>query len=51
MAKRRLDVAMTELGLAESRQKAQALIMAGEVYVNGQKQLTPVVELGKAERS
>lgn len=39
MAKRRLDVAVAELGLAESRQKAQALIMAGEVYVNGQKQL------------
>lgn len=39
MAKQRLDVAMTQLGLAESRQKAQALIMAGEVYVNGQKQL------------
>ena len=39
MAKRRLDVAITELGLAESRQKGQALIMAGEVYVNGQKQL------------
>ena len=33
MAKRRLDVALTELGLAESRQKAQAVIMAGEVYV------------------
>ncbi len=39
MAKRRLDVAIAEMGLAESRQKAQALIMAGEVYVNGQKQL------------
>ncbi|MCI8552081.1 MAG: TlyA family RNA methyltransferase [Lawsonibacter sp.] len=39
VAKRRLDVAVTELGLTESRQKAQALIMAGEVYVNGQKQL------------
>lgn len=37
MAKQRLDVAVTELGLAESRQKAQAVIMAGQVYVNGQK--------------
>ena len=37
MAKRRLDVAVVELGLAESRQKAQAVIMAGQVYVNGQK--------------
>jgi len=37
VAKKRLDVAVTELGLAESRQKAQAIIMAGEVYVNGQK--------------
>ena len=36
MAKRRLDVAIAEMGLAESRQKAQALIMAGEVYVNGE---------------
>jgi len=37
VAKKRLDVAVTELGLAESRQKAQAVIMAGQVYVNGQK--------------
>ena len=37
MAKKRLDVILTEQGLAESRQKAQALIMAGQVYVNGQK--------------
>lgn len=47
MAKRRLDAAITELGLAESRQKAQALIMAGEVYVNGQKQLKAGAGLGE----
>lgn len=39
MAKKRLDAAIAGLGLVESRQRAQALIMAGEVYVNGQKQL------------
>ena len=37
MAKQRLDVLLTQKGLAESRQKAQALIMAGQVYVDGQK--------------
>ena len=35
--KERLDVLLVSLGLAESRAKAQATIMAGEVYVNGQK--------------
>ncbi len=35
--KKRLDVLLTELGYAESRSKAQAIIMAGQVYVEGQK--------------
>lgn len=35
--KQRLDVAVLERGLAESRAKAGALIMAGQVYVNGQR--------------
>ena len=43
MAKKRLDVLMTERALAESRQKAQAIIMAGQVYVNGQKADKPGV--------
>ena len=36
MAKVRLDVLLVERGLAESRAKAQALIMAGQVRVNDQ---------------
>lgn len=35
--KKRLDVLLTELGYADTRSKAQAIIMAGQVYVNGQK--------------
>ena len=50
MGKRRLDVALTELRLAESRQKAQALIMAGEVYVNEQKQLKAGAQVGDADQ-
>lgn len=37
MEKQRLDVAVFERGFAPSREKAQALIMAGQVYLNGQK--------------
>ncbi|MBI1855939.1 MAG: TlyA family RNA methyltransferase, partial [Chloroflexi bacterium] len=36
MAKTRLDLLLVERGLAESRAKAQALIMAGQVRVDGQ---------------
>jgi 23S rRNA (cytidine1920-2'-O)/16S rRNA (cytidine1409-2'-O)-methyltransferase len=36
MLKTRLDVLLVERGLAESRAKAQAIIMAGQVRVNGQ---------------
>ena len=35
--KERLDVLLTQKGLAESRAKAQAIIMSGNVYVDGQK--------------
>jgi 23S rRNA (cytidine1920-2'-O)/16S rRNA (cytidine1409-2'-O)-methyltransferase len=41
MAKQRLDRWMVEHGSAETREKAQALIMAGEVMVNGQKASKP----------
>lgn len=36
--KKRLDAAVFELGLCDSRSKATALIMSGSVYVNGQKE-------------
>ncbi len=35
--KKRLDVLLVERMYAETRSKAQAIIMAGQVYVNGQK--------------
>lgn len=36
--KERLDVLLVRQGLAESREKAKAVIMSGSVYVNGQKE-------------
>lgn len=36
--KKRLDVLLVEQGYAESREKARAIIMSGNVYVNGQKE-------------
>ena len=36
--KERLDVLLTERGFFESREKAKAVIMAGEVFVNGQRE-------------
>ena len=39
--KKRLDVLLTERGLAPSREKAKALIMSGIVYVNGLREDKP----------
>ncbi len=36
-ARKRLDVLLVERGLAESRQKAQAMILAGEVDLDGKR--------------
>ena len=45
MPKVRLDVLMMERGLAESRSKAQAIIMAGQVRVNDQVMLKPATKV------
>ncbi|MBA4380551.1 MAG: TlyA family rRNA (cytidine-2'-O)-methyltransferase, partial [Anaerolinea sp.] len=45
MTKIRLDVLLVERGLAESRAKAQALIMAGQVRVDGQVELKPSAQV------
>jgi 23S rRNA (cytidine1920-2'-O)/16S rRNA (cytidine1409-2'-O)-methyltransferase len=39
--KQRLDMLLVERGFAESRQKAQAMLLAGEVRVNGQRHEKP----------
>ena len=33
----RLDILLVERGLQETRQRAQAVIMSGQVFVNGQR--------------
>ena len=38
MAKERLDVLLVSRGLAESREKAKAIIMSGIVFVDGQRE-------------
>lgn len=43
--KERLDVLLVSRGLQESRAKAQAVIMAGDVYVNGQKADKPGMDV------
>ena len=40
--KERLDVLLVKRGLAASREKAKAVIMAGNVYVDNQKEDKPV---------
>ncbi len=56
LPKQRLDQLLVDRGLAESRQKAQALILAGSVLINGQKAekagqtVAPDVQLALTER-
>jgi len=49
-AKKRLDLLVVERGLAESREKAQAMILAGEVRVNGERSDKAGVQIGEDAR-
>lgn len=46
--KERLDLLITERNLAESREKAKAYIMAGVVYVDGQKEDKPGLKVKRS---
>ena len=41
MAKQRIDTLLAQKALADSRDKAKVLVMAGAVYVEGQRVLKP----------
>ena len=47
--KQRLDVLLVERGLAESREKAKAIIMSGSVFVKGQREDKPVTTFDENE--
>lgn len=49
-SKIRLDAAVFERGLTESREKAKVLIMAGDVYVNNQKADKPGTQVSEADK-
>lgn len=48
--KKRIDVYMAENGLAESREKARALIMAGEVALDGKPVLKPAETVAEGQQ-
>lgn len=48
--KKRLDVLLTEQGYVDSRAKAQAIIMSGQVYVAGQKADKPGISYEESVR-
>lgn len=47
-SRHRLDLALVERGLAPSREKAQALVMAGDVQVDGARAAKPGMAVGAA---
>ena len=45
--KKRLDILLTEKEFFPSREKAKAVIMAGQVYINGQKADKPGMDVAE----
>jgi len=48
--KKRLDIAVFEAGLTESRERAKTAIMAGQVYVNNQKSDKPGTQVSDTDK-
>jgi len=46
--KRRIDILLVERGLVDSREKAQALIMAGDVYINDIATIKPSTQVSES---
>ncbi len=51
MSKTRLDVLVFERGLAESRERAKALVMSGVVFVDGRREDKPGTQFSADARS
>ncbi len=49
-AKKRLDLAVFEAGLTESRERAKTAVMAGLVYVNGNKEDKPGTQVSDTDK-
>ena len=49
-AKKRLDAAVFEAGLTESRERAKTAVMAGQVYVNGNKEDKPGTQVSETDK-
>ena len=49
-AKKRLDLAVFEAGLTESRERAKTAVMAGLVYVNGNKEDKPGTQVSETDK-
>ncbi|MBQ3404951.1 MAG: TlyA family RNA methyltransferase [Oscillospiraceae bacterium] len=50
MSKKRIDILLVDMGLCDSREKARARIMSGDVYIDGQRALKPGQNVDESSR-